>query len=248
QYPVNRYRSANGMPGPDYWQNHVDYAIQAELDPKAKTLRATETITYTNNSPDRLHFLWLQMDQNRYKADARGNFSSDRAPAPDAHTDGYRIASVEVQGAVGFVKAHTIMSDTRMRIDLPDALEAGGGKVKVRIVYSYTVPGSFGGRTDWYKTKNGNVFEIAQWFPRLCVYDDLRGWDTLPYLNNEFYLEYGDIDYSVTVPWDMIVVGSGKLMNPEDVLTATEQRRFKQARNSEKTVMIRKASEVNDPS
>lgn len=248
QYPVNRYRSANGMPGPDYWQNRVDYTIHAKLDPASRTLSATETFIYTNHSPDTLHFLWLQMDQNHYKRDARGNFSSGRAPMPTWHTDGYRVASVEVRGAHGFVKAHTITSDTRMRIDLPQPLKAKGGKVEVRIVYSYTVPGRFGGRTDWYATKNGDVYEIAQWFPRLAVYDDLRGWDTLPYLNNEFYLEYGDIDYYVTVPWNMMVVGSGKLMNPKDVLTRTQLQRYEKAHRSEKTVMIRKASEVTDPS
>ncbi len=247
QYPVNRYRAANGTPGPDYWQNRVNYTIHAKLDPTSKTLSATETFTYTNHSPDTLHFLWLQMDQNRYRKDARANFSAARGTPPAFHTDGYRVASVEVRGADGFAKAHTITSDTRMRIDLPTPLKPAGGKVTVRIVYSYTVPGRFGGRNDWFPTENGNIFEIAQWFPRLCVYDDLRGWDTLPFLNNEFYLEYGDIDYYVTVPWNMLVVGSGQLMNPQDVLTKTERARLAKARNSEKTVVIRGASEVNDP-
>jgi hypothetical protein len=97
-------------------------------------------------------------------------------------------------------------------------------------------------------SKNGDIFEIAQWYPRLCVYDDLRGWDTAPYLNSEFYLEYGDFDYSITVPSDMIVVGSGELLNPKDVLTATEQQRLDQAKHSDATVMIRTAEEVNEPS
>ncbi|HEX7340905.1 MAG TPA: M1 family metallopeptidase [Rhodanobacteraceae bacterium] len=248
QYPVNRYRAANGMPGPDYWQNRVNYTIHARLDPASKTLSASEAFTYTNNSPDALHYLWLQMDQNRYRKDARANFSAARGMPPKDHTDGYRVASVEVDGPHGWVRAHTITTDTRMRIDLPAPVKAKGGKVKVRIVYSYTVPGSFGGRTDWFPTKNGDIFEIAQWFPRLCVYDDLRGWDTLPFLNNEFYLEYGDIDYYVTVPSDMIVVGSGQLMNPKQVLTKSEVARLDKARHSEKTVMIRSAAEVNQPS
>jgi hypothetical protein len=244
-HPVNAYRGGNGLPGPDYWQNRADYTIKATLDPVAKTLSGSEVVTYTNHSPTALHLLWLQLDQNRYRADARGNFTSDRAAR--GHTDGYRIASVEVSDGGAFKPAHFVVSDTRMRIDLPQPLKAAGGKLRLRIVYSYTVPGQFGGRTDWFTTKNGDIFEIAQWYPRLCVYDDLRGWDTQPFLNSEFYLEYGDIDYSITVPADMIVVGSGELVNPDQVLTKTERDRLEQARHSDKTVTIRSAAEVTDP-
>jgi hypothetical protein len=97
-------------------------------------------------------------------------------------------------------------------------------------------------------SRNGEIFEIAQWYPRMAVYDDLRGWDTAPYLNSEFYLEYGDFDYAITVPWNMIVAGSGELLNPGDVLTATQQKRLEQARRSDATVMIRTPAEVNQPS
>ena len=97
-------------------------------------------------------------------------------------------------------------------------------------------------------TKNGEIFDIAQWYPRMAVYDDLRGWDTLPYLASEFYLEYGDFDYAVTVPWDMLVAGSGELINPQEVLTATEQHRaWRKRAQSDKTVMIRTAAEISDP-
>ncbi|HET8551590.1 MAG TPA: M1 family metallopeptidase [Gammaproteobacteria bacterium] len=247
--PVNQYRSANGTPGPAYWQNRVDYKIHATLDPANKALSGRETITYTNHSPDTLHLLWLQLDQNRYRTDARANFThdADHEPPQSAHTDGYRIKSVEAATDGHFEPVHFIVSDTRMRIDLPQPLAPKHGRVQVRIVYSYTIPGKFGGRTDWYHTKNGDVFEIAQWYPRLCVYDDLRGWNTLPFTNNEFYLEYGNIDYSVTVPWNMIVVGSGKLMNPDEVLTKVERERLEKARHSDKTVLIRTPAEVNDP-
>ena len=247
QNPVNRYRSADGRPGPDYWQNRADYEIHATLDPQSKTLTGTETITYTNNSPQPLDYLWLHLDQNLYRTDARGNFSGDRAPKFDEHTDGDVITSVEVIGDHGTVKAEHVISDTRMRVDLPQAVAANGGKVRVRIAWHYTVPGEFGGRTDWFHTKNGDIFEIAQWYPRMCVYDDLRGWDTAPYLNSEFYLEYGDFDYSITVPSNMLIVGSGELVNPEDVLTKAELQRYAQARNSDKTVVIRSAAEVTDP-
>ena len=108
------------------------------------------------------------------------------------------------------------------------------------------MPGDFGGRTGFAPSKNGNIYEMAQWYPRMCVYDDLRGWDTAPYLNSEFYLEYGDFNYAVTVPSDMIVAGSGELVNAEDVLTATQRERLAKARESDKTVMIRTPAEVTD--
>ena len=246
QNPVNRYRSADGRPGPDYWQNRADYEIHATLDAKTKILTGTETITYTNNSPEPLDYLWLHLDQNLYRTDARGNFSGDSAPKFNEHTEGDVITSVEMIGDHGAVKATHLVSDTRMRVDLPQPVAANGGKVRVRIAWHYTIPGEFGGRTDWFHTKNGDIFEIAQWYPRMCVYDDLRGWDTAPYLNSEFYLEYGDFDYSITAPSNMLIVGSGELVNPEDVLTKTELQRYEQARHSDKTVVIRSASEVTD--
>ena len=119
QEPVNRYRAANGRPGPDYWQNRADYEIHATLDPKAKTPTGIETITYTNNSPQPLDYLWLQLDQSLYRTDARGSFTRDRAPKFDAHTEGDVITSVEVLGDQDTVKAAHIISDTRMRVDLP---------------------------------------------------------------------------------------------------------------------------------
>ncbi|MGB8634553.1 MAG: M1 family metallopeptidase [Rhodanobacteraceae bacterium] len=248
QYPVNRYRSANGLPGPDYWQNQVDYQITATLHPDSRTLSGTVIINYANHSPDALHMLWLQLDQNRYRSDARGNFTRDTMPRSGEHTDGYDIKSVQLEQGGTFKAVHYHVSDTRMRVDLPHALAPQSGKLRLRVAYSYVLPGRFGGRTDWYKTRHGDVYEIAQWFPRLCVYDDLRGWDTLPYLNNEFYLEYGDIDYRITVPADMLVVGSGELVNPQDVLTATQLQRLARARKSDTTVVIRSAAEVNEAS
>lgn len=246
-YPqaINAYRSASGKPGPLFWQNRADYQIKATLEPDTRKLTADEVITYTNRSPDDLDVLWLQVEQNRYLKDARGAFGDGSFPTE--FTDGEHIASIAVEGADGKLqKADWVISDTRMQIRLPQLLKARDGKVRVHISYSYTVPGEFGGRTDVNPTKNGDIFEIAQWYPRMCVYDDLRGWTTDPYLNNEFYLEYGDYDYSVTVPWNMIVVGSGELLNPQDVLTKTQLQRLEQARHSDSTVMIRSAEEVND--
>jgi hypothetical protein len=244
----NDFHAANGNPGPKYWQNRANYQLNVKLDTVSKTISGTETIEYINNSPDELQYLWLQMDQNTYKKDARSNFVTGFAPKPDQHTDGYQIESVAVDegGVVKPVKF--VITDTRMQVRLPKAVLPNKGQVRLKIKYHYTIPGAFGGRTDYVDTKNGKIYEIAQWFPRMCVYDDSRGWDTLPFLGSgEFYLDYGDIDYSVNVPWDMIVAGSGELVNPQDVLTAKQITRLNAARNSDKTVMIRDLAEVNDP-
>ena len=243
----DEYRTAEGRPGPKYWQNHADYQINATIDTLANTLTATENITYTNNSPNMLSSLWLQVDQQIYKKDARSKFTAGSYSFDDA-TDGNHFKSVQIMVNGKKQAADYIITDTRMQIRLPEALAGAGGKINVLIEYAYTVPGAFGNRTDFAGTKNGKIFEIAQWYPRMCVYDDSRGWDTLPFLGaGEFYLEYGDFDYKITVPWDMIVAGSGELQNPKEVLTAVQNKRLDAARNSDKTIMIRTAAELNDP-
>jgi len=243
--PVTAYRSGSGMPGPLFWQNRADYDLAATLDPVRNTLVGKATVHYTNNSPDALDVLWLQLDENRFTQEARGNFTAGAMPT--SHTDGYRIATVTVEQGGRAVKANYVVSDTRMQVRLPQPLPAHGGKITLTIEYSYDLPGDFGGRTGFAPSKNGNIYEMAQWYPRMCVYDDLRGWDTAPYLNSEFYLEYGDFNYAVTVPADMIVAGSGELVNPDDVLTATQRDRLARARDSDATVMIRTPAEVTDP-
>lgn len=243
----NEIHAANGAPGLKYWQNRVNYHIKVTIDTVTNTLSGSVTIIYTNNSHDRLQFLWLQLDQNTYKKDARSNFATSSVPKPEDHTDGYQIESVSVIQNGKIRKADFIITDTRMQVRLPGSVLPEGGKINFLIKYHYVIPGTFGSRTDYAPTKNGKIYEIAQWFPRMCVYDDSHGWDTLPFLGSgEFYLEYGDIDYQVTVPWDMIVVGSGELVNPTDVLTSTQISRLNDARNSDKTVMIRTIAEIGD--
>ncbi len=244
--PVNSYRSGDGAPGPAYWQNRADYEIQATIDTQTKTLSASEIITYANNSPDRLDGLWVQLDQNIYRKDSRagqtgGGFIRTK------FTDGYQLESVEVTQDGKTTAVSPVVSDTRMRVALPSPLNHGR-VVKLKVKYHYAIPGTFGGRTSWVATPKGDIYDIAQWFPRMCVYDDIRGWDTAPYLGQEFYLEYGDIDYSVTVPSDMLVAGGGELINANEVLTQAQRDRLVQARASDKTVMIRSPAEVGDPS
>jgi len=237
--PVNEYRSSNGAPGSAYWQNRADYVLHASLDPAKKELRGDETITYTNNSPDALASLWIQLDQNTYRKDARA--TADLGATE--FTEGYVLDAVETGTRGAEHKADYVLSDTRMQIRLAHPL-VRGGRVLVHIRYHYTVPAAFGGRTSWGPSKNGDIFDIAQWYPRMCVYDDLRGWDTLPYLAQEFYLEYGTFDYDVTVPAGMIVAGSGELTNAAQVLDAHEIAQMAKAKASDKTVVIRSVDDV----
>lgn len=241
---ANTVRGANGMPGPGYWQNRSDYQIHATLDPAAKRVSGTATITYTNNSPDRLDYLWLQLDQNLYRPGSRGAMASGRVPG--GTSDGMTIEAVELLSGGKTIAVTPVISDTRMQVPLPMAL-LSHGKLTLRIRYHFTIPGEWGGRMAWGKARDGEVYNIAQWYPRMAVYDDLRGWDPLPYLAQEFYLDYGDFDYWVTLPANMIVAGSGELQNPQDVLTATQRARLAKARTSDATVEVIAPSEIGTP-
>jgi hypothetical protein len=239
--PATPLRTGSGAPGPAYWQNRADFKIDARIDTAAHVLSGEETVSYTNNSPEALGFLWFQMDQNLYRPGSRGYaMSGGRRVDPKQTTDGYVIDAVSVGGK----PANTVVNDTRMRVDLPAPVRGGGGQVKVTVKYHFVIPGLFGGRMAWNANKAGDIYDLAQWYPRLQVFDDVRGWDTLPYLANEFYLEYGAFDYAVTVPADMIVAGSGALTNPAEVLSAEQRARWAQARASDKTVLIRTPQEV----
>jgi len=237
--PAGRIRSANGLPGPDYW-------IRATLDPTAKTITGNVDIHYTNASPDVLDVLWLQLDQNLYRIGSRG--ANSRGGAMAGNTGGMTLDTVSVESGGRFSTVTPLISDTRAQLRLAAPL-AAGGKAVIRIQYHYTVPSElFGGRTGWLTSKNGgDIFSIAQWYPRMAVYDDLRGWDTAPYLAQEFYLEYGDFDYWLTLPSDMLVAGSGELQNPAEVLTPTQVARLAKARTSDTTVVIRALGEIPDP-
>ena len=248
----NEIRTADGRPGPKYWQNRADYTINVSLNDVENTISGNVVIIYTNNSPGHLSFLWLQLDQNLYDQNSKGLTASPiggtRWAARTPFKGGYDIKSVTVTQDGKTSIAKKLIDDTRMKINLPAALKQSGGKVSIKIEYSYTIPENGSDRTGRLKTANGVMFDIAQWFPRMCVYDDVLGWNTQAYLGQgEFYLEYGDINYNVNVPASHIVVGSGELINPQDVLTARQLQRLAEARKSDKTVILRSADEVKDP-
>ncbi len=251
-YPGNDYRSASGEPGPKYWQNKADYSIQCKLDTESHTVTGVVTITYTNNSPDNLRFLWLQLDQNIYNKDSRGSATTTQTGGRWANagfTDGYRFTSIQLErNGTPETLPDTMITDTRMQLSLKDVLK-NGEQVKISIGYQFTIPEYGTDRMGRLKTKNGIVYEVAQWFPRLCVYDDIQGWNTLPYIGaGEFYLEYGDIDFSITAPSELIVVGSGELLNPQDCYTEEQLKRWEAASKSDKTVTIRSEREVKEKS
>jgi hypothetical protein len=240
------YRSASGAPGPLYWQNRADYRIDAELDTAAKEIKGKVEITYTNNSPDELPYVWLQLEQNQLAGDSRALSIAGNPQRNFLGGDSIKSVFVDVSGKTS--RADFIITDTRMQIRLPMPVKAKGGRTKITIGYSFIVPPGGMGRTGWMYTKYGAIYDIAQWYPRMEVYDDVNGWNSLPFLGSgEFYCDYGNFDYSVTIPADMIVAGSGELVNQKDVLTKTEINRLTQARKSDKRVYIVKPDEVGNP-
>ncbi len=253
-YPSNgnEYRSAGGQPGPAYWQNRADYKITTTLDTAQHAVKGSVVITYKNNSPDALSFLWLQLDQNIYREDSRAQATtliSGGRWAAQSFTKGDELSSVDIVMNGATTKAKYKVSDTRMQVWLPRSLTAKSGTVQLKINYSFSVPQYGTDRMGRLSTKNGWIYEIAQWYPRMCVYDDIEGWNTLPYLGaGEFYLEYGNIDYTITAPADLIVVGSGQLQNPSEVLTPAMMKNLNQAKNSDKTVTIVGADELSGAS
>ena len=247
----NRFRTASGAPGPDYWQQQVDYTIDVTLNTEAHRIEGSERITYKNNSPDTLHWLWIQLDQNKFKPESRGRMAR-RAPNLNSGMsfDGLRsqLESEDFPGGVtvqsvtdGNGKAlDYIIDDTMMRIDLPTPL-APGRTTKLDIEWSsLVVPDTIGGRSGYEVFDDGRtLYQIAQWFPRLAAYTDYDGWQTRPFLGRgEFTLEFGNYDVNITVPENYLVGATGELQNPREVLTPAQRERFDQARSSTRPVQI----------
>jgi hypothetical protein len=203
-----------------------------------------------------MDFVWMQLDQNLFKADSRGTaiipVSGSRNGSKGQEQNlGYRISTVAVytgDKAKIPVPVKYRISDTRMQVFLPKRLAANGGKLKLKIDYSFVSPDYGSDRMGILPAKQGKIYTVGQWYPRMCVFDDISGWNTLPYTGpGEFYLEYGDFDIRITASAKDIVVCSGELLNPEQVYTAGQQKRWALAAKSEKTVTIRSAEEVSDP-
>jgi hypothetical protein len=253
-YPAygDDFRTASGAPGSKYWQNGANYKIDVSLDDENHFITGSVIVTYKNNSPEKLPFLWLQLDQNIYSLSSRAVAATAITGGRWANRNfdgGYTIKSVNLIKAGKEQKATYTISDTRMQVMLPQPVKANGDSVKFKIEYSFNIPEYGTDRMGRLKTINGWIYEIAQWYPRMCVFDNVYGWNTLPYLGQgEFYLEYGNFDFSINTPASHIVVASGELQNPSEVLTKEQIVRLQKARESEKTVMLRSENEVTEAS
>jgi hypothetical protein len=230
----NEYRTGSGRPGPRYWQQRADYRITATLDPARNEVRGRETIHYVNNSPDALAYIWIYLEQNIC---ATSSITSLLNQPPlvflgssfDFSCKGFNGGLVLDSGS-----ARGVIYGTTMRIDLAKPL-ASGASTDLRFAWHFGVPQQGAGRMG----HDGPLYEIAQWYPRVAVFDDVRGWNHEPYIGaGEFYLEYGSFDVELTVPASDIVAATGRLANPEQVLTAAQRSRLTNARRSETPVAI----------
>ena len=242
----NSYRSSSGAPGPAYWQQRADYVINVELNDDNQSLTGSETITYHNNSPETLTYLWLQLDQNLFDNEGMtrktsGGLIRDSIPAKFLATTagaydfkgGYVIKSV--RDAADKPLPHTI-NYTMMRVDMPQPLKSGE-KYSFKIDWSYSINDmmKIGGRTgmEYFPEDRNYIYFIAQWFPRMCVFDDYEGWQNKQYLGGgEFALAFGDYKVRITVPSDHLVGSTGWLQNPKEVLTKDQIERFETARKT----------------
>jgi hypothetical protein len=251
----NTYRSSSGMPGSAYWQQRADYEIDVSVDEINHVLTGSETITYHNNSPGNLRYLWLQLDQNLYAPDNMTEVTStgevqDSLPASflnyytgvntSDYKGGYTIKSVKDASGK---ELRYVINNTMMRVDLPVPVESGEQYV-FSVSWSYTEYDRqvFDGRGGYeYFPDDGNyIYTFAQWFPRMCVFDDVNGWQHKQYLGRgEFALTFGNYRVRITVPSDHIVGATGSIQNPKEVLTAEQQERFQKAKKTfDKPVLI----------
>jgi hypothetical protein len=234
----NGTRTLNGHPGENYWMNDASYTIKATLSPDTKMLRGRALIDYTNNSPDTLKNLALHLRQNFYKKGGIRNRTTDI-------TGGMEVSRVAVDGqdlveGSNFRSGNYAIDKTRLIINRSGDPVAPGKSATIEISWSFKVPKEHGSRMG----QDGEVFYLGYWYPQMAVYDDLSGWMAQPYMGNgEFYMDYADYDVSLTVPHGWLISATGKLQNPEAVLTETVRQRLDKAATSDSTINIVTAEE-----
>ena len=251
----NVYRTASGAPGAQYWQQRADHSIKVTLDEENRSITASQSIRYTNNSQDTLRYIWIQLDQNRFakgsierltqtagQEEGQDQLSYGTLAREQRYSDvqhGFKIE--RVADGRGRDLKYTIVN-TMMRIDLPQAL-GSGDRTTFSIDWSFNIveEAIIGGRGgyDHFPENDTYIYFLAQWFPRLAAYTDYAGWQHKQFLGRgEFTLEFGDYEVEITVPADHIVSATGALQNASSVLTAQQRDRLKQARNADKPVFI----------
>ncbi len=249
----NEYRTASGAPGPKYWQQKADYNIKCELDEPNLKLKGSETVTYFNNSPDVLTYIWLQLDENEHSTVDNANYQDASTIGNEVTTgtvdrlldrktdNGYGHKITKLTDVNGKALAYTI-NKTMMRIDLPAALKPGQTFV-FNLDWNYKIPDrkTFGGRGgyEFFPEDGNSLFTMAQWYPRLCVYSDFQGWQNHQFTSRgEFALTFGNFNVQITVPADHVVLGTGECQNYEQVLTAAQLGRWKQAQTAKEPVEV----------
>ncbi|MDB4951484.1 MAG: peptidase [Gemmatimonadetes bacterium] len=236
-------RTGAGAPGSRYWQNRADYDLTATIDTAAKTVAGHMRLRYTNHSPDTLRFVWVQTEQNAFRNNSLNSYVYPQDSRFGARGfEGGDVIERFVQVAAGGREVPLKLrgNETVTKVDLAEPLAPGGTAV-LDASWHFSVPEHGADRMG----RDGALYEIAQWYPRVNVYDDVRGWNMEPYLGQgEFYLDYGDITYSVTVPAGYIVAGTGMLQNPAEVLPPAQVARLRQAATSATPVRIITAEDL----
>ncbi|MEN8885383.1 MAG: M1 family metallopeptidase [Winogradskyella sp.] len=255
----NMFRTGSGAPGPAYYQQQADYKMDIEIDDEKARLYGNETITYTNNSPDELKYLWVQLDQNMRAKDSKtpliSNQKAQEADYASNFTKTYLAEDLERGFNIDHVKdvngkdlPHTI-NRTMMRVELPKSMKTGD-QFSFNIKWWYNINNHVteGGRSgyEYFEENDNKIYVMAQFYPRMAVYNDVEGWQNSQFWGrDEFALPFGDFDVNITVPADHILDGTGYLTNREDVFTKDMMKRFKKAQKSyDKPVMIVTQSEA----
>jgi hypothetical protein len=249
----NEYRTASGAPGPKYWQQRCDYDIRATLDEPNLKLTGSETVTYYNNSPDVLTYLWLQLDENEHSTKKNADYQNSNSMPKQSSTqmlqtwedakkdNGYGVNITKLTDATGRSLKY-LVNKTMMRVELPAPLKPGQ-KFVFKCDWNYKIPDrlTMGGRGgyEFFPGDGNHLFTMAQWYPRLCVYSDFQGWQNHQFTGRgEFALTFGNFKVQMTVPADHVIGATGECLNYQQVLTPAQYARWQKARNSNEPVEI----------
>jgi Peptidase family M1 domain len=257
----NEYRTASGAPGAKYWQQRADYEINVDINEDANVLTGSETVTYFNNSPDILTYIWLQVDENFHHPNSDNNYDKPSSMSgrmthqqllqmdPKKYMDGFGVNITALTDATGKPLSYTV-NQTMMRVDLPIPLKPGQ-KFIFKVNWNYKIPDKltrYGrGGFEYFAEDDNNLYSIAQWFPRMAVYSDFQGWQNMQFSGgSEFALAFGNYKVNITVPEDHIVAATGECKNLPAVLTPAQLARWNQSQTATSPLEIVTLQEALD--